>query len=145
VPYHADDTDPPGPIGAKEARDSMHEIAGFLRFDRVLSCGVEFRLTWAPTGTRTSTCARTWPGASLTMMGFTHAGGVFWVSETNDDVLPNTTYAGRPIEYAREGSKIAVGDRRFVIEPGTSGISRDAMLHVLAGLQASPATADPLT
>lgn len=146
-----------GPPAAGAARAATTEIAGQLRLDRVLRCAVTFRLTWAPAEARVVSCGagsatddeHVLPpdvgrhSAGVAVPG----GGTFYVSVLplgNDEVKPNTTYKGHPVEYGRDRSKIDIGDRTYTVEAGTSSLSRDDLLHVLVGIEPASPNTDPL-
>ncbi|HTJ33052.1 MAG TPA: hypothetical protein VL738_07465 [Dactylosporangium sp.] len=147
VKFHRMQPDPMPVIGAAEARDAMLEVAASIRYDRVLSCAAQYRLTWAPPGTRVRSCMVELPGSSTTTsLGFeVPGGGVFFVTDsTTDEVKPNKTYDGHPVEEGRDGSQIAIDGHQYTIERGDAGLSRDSLLRTLVGIRPGPATADPL-
>ncbi|GAA3215578.1 hypothetical protein [Dactylosporangium siamense] len=147
VMFHDSVPDPLPVITADDARGAMLEVSSAIRYDRVLRCTAQFRLTWAPPGTKTSTCSLQWTGTTgSASFGFTVPGrGTFSVSDTDAaDWQPNTTYAGKQVQSDRDGSRIVVDGHGYLIEPGDSGLTKDQQLHVLTGIQPSAATDDPV-
>ncbi|MFC4999598.1 hypothetical protein ACFPIJ_17375 [Dactylosporangium cerinum] len=147
VRFHDSVPDPLPVITADDARGAMLEVSSAVRYDRVLRCTAQFRLTWAPPGTKTSACSLQWTGTTgSASFAFTVPGrGTFHVSDTDAaDWQPNTTYAGKQVQSGRDGSWIVVDGRGYLIEPGDSGLTKDQQLHVLTGIQSGPPTDDPV-
>ncbi|MET7392463.1 hypothetical protein ABZS66_03085 [Dactylosporangium sp. NPDC005572] len=142
------------PVVADTIRASVLEIVSWLRVDHVLTCAVPFRLAWAPQGARAEGCgASTGTSPLLDSVRQTSwielpAGGSFAITAfprgTTEAVDPNRTYAGRQLEMGPDLWKIDIDGRTYGLEPSTTTLTDDQVMHILTSIEPAEPTIDPL-